>query len=238
MNEYRRLAVIIPALNEASTVADVVRGARGLGCAVFVVDDCSDDGTGSGAREAGATVLRLPFPCGAWNAIQAGLAHALDSGRFDGYLTMDADGQHHPASIPLLLQARAETGAEVVIGSCLERGDALRRAVWRFFSLLTRLPVRDVTSGLRLYTQSAARAALTGEAVMCDYQDLGVLLLLRRRGFSLAETVVTMGRRRCGGSRVFHSPAAVFAYLIKTGVNIVAHWLASGASGEEEQDAA
>lgn len=50
--------VVIPAYNEATVIAEVVRSVIALGYPVVVVDDCSTDDTGVMAVQAGAVVLR------------------------------------------------------------------------------------------------------------------------------------------------------------------------------------
>lgn len=73
MDEAPSCAVLIPAFNEASTVADVVRvaAAAGLG-PVVVVDDGSDDDTADVAARSGATILRLGANQGKGGALAAG----------------------------------------------------------------------------------------------------------------------------------------------------------------------
>ncbi|BCS89480.1 glycosyltransferase family 2 protein [Pseudodesulfovibrio sediminis] len=225
MKECKNLAVIIPALNEADTVGDVVKGALRYGCDVFVVDDCSDDATREQALEAGATVLSSPFVTGAWCATQAGLLYAMKKGRYDFFLTMDADGQHDPDSLPQLMERYGETEANMLIGSCPDRGSMGRRLVWRLFIFLTRLKIDDITSGLRLYDRESVKAVLSKEASLYDYQDLGVLLLLRRRGLHCEELPVSMCSRSNGCSRVFRSWSAVAMYMFKTCVSIGADWV-------------
>jgi len=107
----------MPARDEAATVGAVVEGVRRtLGCAVLVVDDASDDATADAARAAGAIVLKLPLGLGAWGATQAGIRYARRHG-YEHAITLDADGQHLPESLPLLLKAKAASGANVVIGT-------------------------------------------------------------------------------------------------------------------------
>ena len=98
--------VVMPARDEAPTVGAVVEGVRQtLPCAVLVVDDASTDDTASAASAAGAIVLRLPLGLGAWGATQAGIRYARRNG-FSEVITLDADGQHLPDSLPLLRAAR------------------------------------------------------------------------------------------------------------------------------------
>lgn len=226
MSDMRKIAVIIPVVDEALTIESVVGGVRELGCDVFVVDDHSRDETRKRARRAGAEVLALPFRTGAWCAVQAGLLHAMKKGTYDVFVTMDGDGQHDPASIPVLAEALVDSGTNVVVGSFPQRGSLARRIVWRFFRFLTRLNVRDITSGLRIYDRAAVAAVLSRQCAVFDYQDVGVLLMLRRKHMIFQEVPVTMRPRSSGCSHIFHSWAAVAVYMARTCVLILADRMA------------
>ena len=211
-----RCLAVIPARDEVATVAAVVAGVRRqLGCAVLVVDDASTDGTGAAARAAGADVLRLPVGLGAWGASQTGIRYALRNG-FEAVVTLDADGQHLPESLPLLFRQRDLHGANVVIGTCLERLSTPKKIAWRYLRLLTGLRLRDFTSGLRLYDAEAIRMLAAPEASLLDYQDVGVLMLLAKQGLRIVETPTPMNAREVGHSRVFASWAVVARYMFNT----------------------
>jgi glycosyltransferase involved in cell wall biosynthesis len=213
-----RLLAVIPARNEAATVADVVRGVlHCVGCDVLVVSDCSSDETLSLAAAAGATVIDLPCRLGAWGATQTGMRYAQRNG-YHTVLTLDADGQHHPAELPALLSEQRGCGANVVIGTCAQRLSAAKRLAWRYFRLLTGIGVQDFTSGLRVYDRRAVRTLASREASLLDYQDLGVLMLLRKKGLTLHETPTVMSPRHQGGSRVFSSWFMVSRYMLHTTV--------------------
>ena len=213
---------VLPARDEAATVGAVVEGVRRvLGCQVLVVDDASSDDTAATARKAGASVLTLPLGLGAWGATQAGIRYARRNG-FAGVITLDADGQHLPESLPTLLAAQAESGSNVVIGTCVTRLSRAKRIAWRYLRLLTGLRLTDFTSGLRLYDASAIEILAGQEASLLDYQDVGVLMLLSRGGLRIAETPVTMLPRRAGHSRVFASWPVVAKYMLHTTVLCIA----------------
>ena len=215
---HHPILAIIPARNEAPTVADVVRGVvASLGCDVVVVSDASTDGTAQAARAAGAVVIELPCRLGAWGATQTGMRYALRHGFRTG-VTLDADGQHHPSELPALLDAHRTRGANVVIGTCAERLSAAKRIAAGYFQAITGIGVRDFTSGLRVYDRRALRALASREASLLDYQDLGVLMLLRKRGLSVLEVHAAMSPRRTGGSRVFSSWPMVVRYMLHTTV--------------------
>ncbi len=213
---------VIPARDEAATVATVVSGVRStLGCAVLVVDDASTDATGAKAIAAGARALRLPLGLGAWGATQAGIRYARRNG-FSSVITLDADGQHLPESLPMLFAARAARGANVVIGTCVGRLSRAKRMAWRYLRVLTGLGLADFTSGLRLYDARAIEILAGPEASLLDYQDVGVLMLLARGGLTIEETPVAMVPRRAGHSRVFASWPVVALYLLHTTVLCIA----------------
>ncbi|MBB5207326.1 glycosyltransferase family 2 protein [Chiayiivirga flava] len=220
MSEARfRALVVIPAYNEARAIADIVQRCEPGrdGRAVLVVSDASTDDTAVLAREAGACVLELSQQIGAWGATQTGFRYAMRHG-FGQVISMDGDGQHDPACIPTLQTLHADSGADVVIGTFAERLSPAKRLAWRWFRALTGLKVEDLTSGLRVYNRRAIRLLASAEATMLDYQDVGVLLLLRRYGLSVHEVPVTMHPRRDGKSRVFSSWLTVARYMAHTTV--------------------
>ena len=106
--------VLIPAYNEAASIANVVRGARAH-LPVLVVDDGSADDTTQAAELAGASVLRQVPNQGKGAALKAGFRWAIEHG-YPAVLTLDADGQHDPAEIPIFLTAYHQQQADLVIG--------------------------------------------------------------------------------------------------------------------------
>lgn len=211
------LAVVMPARDEAAVIAGVVASVKAQlpGSPVIVVDDASTDGTATVAEQAGAVVLRLPVPLGAWGAIQTGMRYALRQG-FDTVVTMDADGQHLAEEIPRLLGALDKQQADVVIGAYPERGSRMRRLAWSLFRRLSGFSFADLTSGFRIYSRRALRLLASPRATLLEYQDLGVLLLLRAWGFAIVEVPVRMKPRLAGRSRVFGSWWRICSYLTQT----------------------
>jgi glycosyltransferase involved in cell wall biosynthesis len=153
-----RVLVIVPALNEERSVGAVVESTRGLGYDVCVVDDGSTDSTGVRAREAGATVLTVPFNLGVGGALRCGFRWALGND-YDAVVQVDADGQHDPGEVATLLETMRETGADMVVGSRFAAGAGAYevRSARRFaMGLLARRAERatgtkvlDSTSGFR-----------------------------------------------------------------------------------------
>ena len=111
-----KTVAIIPAYNESTHIADVIRRMMPHVDQVVVVDDGSTDGTGDVAREAGAFVVTHKMTCGAGAATMTGIiaARLLHA---QIVITIDADGQHHPEDTPMLISSILDESADVVIGT-------------------------------------------------------------------------------------------------------------------------
>lgn len=109
------IIAVIPALNEASRIDAVVKGAVPHVDRVVVVDDGSSDGTAAAAEAAGAFVLRHRENCGAGAATMTGIEGARRLGAAI-VVTLDADEQHDPNDIPRLLAALGE-GVDIVFAN-------------------------------------------------------------------------------------------------------------------------
>lgn len=123
----RELTVIIPAYNEAASVADTIHSLRAQTVPVrhiIVVDDCSTDGTGEVARGLGVTVICPPANTGS----KAG-AQNFALGHVDTMFTMaiDADTTIAPDGVEKLLGAFAD---EEVVAACGFVVPRHRRSMW------------------------------------------------------------------------------------------------------------
>ena len=107
--------IVIPAYNEELTIGSVVALAKKYGD-VLVVDDGSNDKTSKIAQEVGAIVVKHEVNRGKGQALKTGFNYALEND-YDVVVCTDADGQHNPEEIPLLLKPILEDKADLVIGS-------------------------------------------------------------------------------------------------------------------------
>lgn len=105
---------LIPGYQEGPRIGQVVERAREH-LPVVVVDDGSTDDTASRSEAAGATVLRQAPNAGKGTALRTGFHYALERGAA-AVVTLDADGQHDPAEIPLFLAQFEATRPELIIG--------------------------------------------------------------------------------------------------------------------------
>ena len=102
----RRIAVVVPAFNEAGKIARTLRSIPGFVDQVIVVDDASVDGTGRIAQRSqrrGLMVLRHDCNRGVGAAIATGYAAAFDAGT-DVTAVMAGDSQMDPADLVGLVE--------------------------------------------------------------------------------------------------------------------------------------
>ncbi len=114
------VAVVIPALNEALRIREVVEGALAHCELVILVDDGSDDGTVQAVEDLPIIVLRHATRMGKGAGLRDGFAEALRRGA-EAVLTMDGDGQHAASDIPRLLAAANRYPGWIVIGARLRK---------------------------------------------------------------------------------------------------------------------
>jgi glycosyltransferase involved in cell wall biosynthesis len=112
-----RIAAVIPALDEAPSIARVVEGLLGQDLldsgGIIVVDNGSTDGTGEVARRAGARVVREERR-GYGYACLAGISAAHDA---DVIVLLDGDAADDPDDLPRVLEPLLKGEAELVVGS-------------------------------------------------------------------------------------------------------------------------
>jgi dolichol-phosphate mannosyltransferase len=157
------LSVLILARNEAEnldallpSIADIL-GHAGVAHEVIVVDAASPDGSAEVAARHGARVVRQSRP-GYANALRQGFAECAG----ELVLTLDADLSHRPEFVAEMLGA-AEAADLVIASRYVASGSAemtasrraLSLALNRVFGLALGLPIRDLSSGFRLYRRSA-----------------------------------------------------------------------------------
>ena len=191
-----KIIAVIPCLNEEKFIGDVVFKTIKHVDKVIVIDDGSKDATARIAREAGAEVISHPSSRGAGAATRTGLDAAFKYGA-DIVVTLDGDGQHDPAEIPLLLQPLLQDDADLVIGSRFIKHEtnipAYRKLGVDFitwmYNLGTDVKVTDSQSGFRAHSRKLL------ESVDITHDDFSfsveVLVKARTRGFRIAEVPIS-----------------------------------------------
>ena len=174
------------------------------GVDILVVDDGSTDQTAARARDAGATVISLPFNVGVGGAMRTAFLFAKREG-YEAIVQVDADGQHDPADLQRLLDGLLE--ADIVVGTRFHPestyfvGGPRRWAMVllsKALSSMNKGTISDPTSGFR----SAGPRAISLFALEypADYlgDTVGSLAIAIRRGLVVHETPVTMYFRQFG----------------------------------------
>lgn len=233
MNE--RIAVIIPAYNEQSTIADVVASVVLLNqwkiftVVAVVVNDCSTDRTGEIIKGLDCVAIQLPINLGIGGAVQTGFQYALAHG-FHYAIQIDGDGQHPPECIPEMLAALKLRELDVIIGSRFiarkgfQSTMARRMGIGYFHRLnkwLVGVDIRDSTSGMRLLNRNAL--SIVSEYYPDEYPEPEAIILYALNGLRVGEFPVQMNSRQGGvssigtGSSVYYmfkvTLAILFTYL-------------------------
>ena len=210
--------VIIPTYNERENLPVLVRDILAHpGYRVMVVDDQSPDGTGQIADELAAAnpgrleVLHRTGKRGLGRSYIDALTIARQ-GTADLICQMDADLSHDPKYLPDMVAAAAN-GCDIVIGSRYLHGVSvvnwpLRRLILSAFAnnyvrTVTRLPVRDCTSGFRCWRREALQRVPLERIVSDGYAFLVEMLYeAHRRGCRIGEVPIIFVERRVGSSKM------------------------------------
>lgn len=210
----RRLLIMLPALNEAATLKQVIdripKTIDGVDdIEVLVIDDGSTDDTVACAREAGASVVSHPYNLGVGTAVQTGLKEARRRG-VDLAVNIDSDGQFDPQDIPRLIEPILNGRADFCTASRFkdpalvpEMPKVKRFGNWamaRIVSVICRQRFTDVSCGFRAYEREAIlRLILLGKFTYTQ-ESLISLALSRLRMVEVPLKV--RGEREHGKSRV------------------------------------
>jgi len=170
----KRVVVMIPTYNEAENIAGLIKEILALRLSfdlqVMVADDNSPDGTwkivqGLARRDKRVHLLRRMKRRGRGAGGIDGFKASLELGA-DTVVEMDGDFSHQPGHIPSLLEAAQNY--DLLLGSRFVAGgrDADRSFLRRFITWLVRafirsrfgLPVRDVSSGFRIFRRRVLEA--------------------------------------------------------------------------------
>lgn len=220
-----RVLCVVPALNEAHSISEVVDGLTKHGFDVLVVDDGSLDRTGVLAESAGARVARMPFNVGIGGAVQTGYIAAQEGG-YDVAVQVDADGQHPVDQVDLLVRTLVERKHDLVVGSrfvedTAYRASRMRRFGISFLKLLLRratdAQLTDTTSGFRAAGRRAI--ALFARSYPADYPEVESLVVATRAGLTVSEVSVHMRQRQGGQSSI--TPLRSAYYMVKVSLAVL-----------------
>ena len=222
--------MVIPALNEAESVAGVIGSVPkticGLGTETILVDDGSTDGTREIARAAGALVCRLQVNLGQGQAFRLG--YRLGRSRQARIIcTADADGQFDPGELPALVEPILAGRADFVNGSRrlgrTETTDPVRKAgvvvYGTLVSVLTGVRITDPANGLRAFRSEVTESVPLRQT---QYQTSEMLIGAIAQGFRVIEAPATMYQRAAGSSK----KGGNLLYGLRFGRVVVTTWWA------------
>jgi Glycosyl transferase family 2 len=224
-----KVAVVIPAYNEADNVASVIERippeVSGIETQILVVDDGSRDETSDAAARAGAIVARHVINRGGGAALRTGYRLMSESGS-KIVVTLDADGQHRPEEMERLVGPIVAGEVDMAHGSrVLGEADANTRSrelgivfFNRLVSFITRTKVSDCSNGYR-----AVRTTVLPQLVLRQEQFHTSEFMIEaiKRGIPAKEVPVTVDKRLSGHSK----KPAVVRYGLGFSNAIVRTWL-------------
>jgi len=212
-----RPLVIVPTYNERDNLPALLGQLLVLdGLRILVVDDSSPDGTGRIADEYAAAnrsrvqVLHRTGKRGLGRSYIDGMYLAL---RTDAthICQMDADLSHNPLDVPRLIaateQAEFAIGSRYVPGGRIENWPARRRMLSafanRYIRAITKLTIRDCTSGFRCWRREALEQLPLASIRSEGYSFIVELAWeASKAGFRCGEIPITFVERRKGASKL------------------------------------
>ena len=205
----QNVLIVVPALNEAASIGEVLRSLEEHRYTTVVVSDGSVDATAEIARASGVAVLELAINLGVGGALRAGFLFACRHG-YEAVIQVDADGQHPVSHIDKLITAANDLNADMVVGSRFADGsssmsvNSVRRITMRVLawsaSRATRSTITDSTSGFRLIRQPLLGrfSRLFASNYLGDTYE--ALIAAGRAGFVVREISAPIRERSIGES--------------------------------------
>jgi glycosyltransferase involved in cell wall biosynthesis len=153
------ICIVIPTYNNAGTICDVAGRAVAQGYPVIVVNDGSTDQTATLLEQSGLPLTVLNHPCnrGKGIALRTALTYAHAQG-FRYAITLDADGQHFPEDVPVLVEALSQHPGALIVGSRnlqaenMPGGNTFANRFSNFwFRVQTARSLPDTQTGFRAY---------------------------------------------------------------------------------------
>jgi glycosyltransferase involved in cell wall biosynthesis len=215
----KKVLIIIPAWNEAESIAEVIAEVRGElpTYDILVVNDGSTDATEQVALAAGAQVTTLPYNLGVGGAMRLGYRYAHEHD-YDVAIQIDADGQHDPRYVPKLIDGLNESS--LVIGARFAgEGDYYVRGPRRWamtllslvLSRMAKTKLTDTTSGFRACDREIIRLFAQWYPVEYLGDTVETVVRVVRLGHKITQVPVAMRPRTAGMPS--NSPVKAMIYL-------------------------
>lgn len=188
-------AAILPAYNEEKHIGPIIAQLKPYVDIVIVCDDGSIDNTKNIAEENGAIVISHGQNMGYGSAL-ASLFKEANNRDVDVAVTIDADGQHNPSEIKLLIE-KIDKGYDIVIGSrfLLRNGEdipSFRRTGIKVINSIfaNGSDITDSQSGYRAYSKKALETIQITETGMGASTE--ILLKAQEFGLKICEVPISI----------------------------------------------
>ncbi len=149
-----KVSVLIPAFNEAKTIANVLRHVLELGeliGEIIVVNDGSIDQTRAIVRDAAELEPKIVLVNQDRNQGKtASIRRAIQVARGEVVVIQDADLEYDPAEIPRLVRPILQGEAEVVFGSRFALQESRKGYLWHYLANRGLTHISNVLSGYRI----------------------------------------------------------------------------------------
>jgi dolichol-phosphate mannosyltransferase len=223
MSRKRKLSLILPTLNEAEHIIDLIERITGevkkseVSLELIVVDDDSKDGTWRIVEEykknkIGISILRRTKEKGLTSALNDGIG--MSEGDLVGWL--DCDFQHPPELLPALIKAAALTKRVAVASRYVGKGNDQRtsavfgqKLLSSLISLLCRIALgirtKDITSGYIVIKKEYLNEIGKLNGSHGEY-FIDLIFRLEKQGYMIEEVPYSCGDRKTGISKTANSP--------------------------------
>jgi len=203
-----KILIITPAYNEEESINEVLNEIEKNApfADILVVDDASSDRTAEISMEHDVKVIRLPINLGIGGAVQTGFKYARLN-NYDIAVQIDADMQHDPSYVSLLIKPLIEEKADIVIGSRYLSSNPIevpwiRNIGIKYFSWLTSkiigYRITDCSSGFRAINKRTIK--FFSENYPVDFPDAEALILAHKAGLRILEVPIKFRKRKRGNS--------------------------------------
>lgn len=215
-----KVCILIPILNEAKTIGDIVKSLKEKKFSVVVIDDGSTDDSASLAAENGAVVLSNGTNQGKGFSLQKGFQYVLDRG-FDGVITMDGDGQHAISDLDHFLSSPHLKPNTVINGNRMANSKDMpfvrlctNRLMSFLISAVCRQKVQDSQCGYRFIGKDVLQTIKLTSG--CYEIESEILIKSAKRGFSIHSVPVqTIYQGEASHIRPVRDTLRFVKYLIK-----------------------
>lgn len=219
--------IIIPAFNEQECIKDTVEMIRRKApdFDYVVINDHSIDNTLNILKQNQINYINLPANLGIGGAVQTGYLYAYEND-YDTAVQVDADGQHDPKYLSMMLDTMKKENTDMIIGSRFIENKGFqstfaRRIGITYFTklihMLTGTTITDPTSGLRMGNRKVIE--LFAKDYPRDYPEPESIVALLKRGMKIKEVPVMM-RERQGGVSSINLKKSVY-YMVKVTMAIL-----------------